>query len=296
MAEAVAENNKAIEAQGAKPDDLSGSASKIGSAAPAIPSNAPPEKKGDDEVHGAPDPKLEAENKAKAEAARKAEEEAKNKVGEEDEDTPEWDGEYVKLNDPAAESAINLLKEAGVSAKEANLIFAEAIAANDMSKVHWDVLEQKLGKDKARLAKIGIEDYYNRVYSENVKTTEKAYEAVGGEENWQKIAKWVKQTEKADPKRKAEFDEIRKGIDVGGRIALLAVQDLKALYEKHPGNNGLGVGKLTQGDRTVNDSANSPLGRTDYLKAVKEAEAKGDKQAVAALRQRRQAGMAAGLK
>lgn len=287
-------STKAIEAQGAKTTDLSGSVAAVGNIAPVAPSNKAPDilAKTDDEVHGVPDPKAEALKQAKEEEAKAGSEDE-----DDDEQPDEWNGEYVKLGDSAGESVINLLKEAKVSAREANLIFAEAIAGNDLTKIKWDVLEEKLGKDKANLAKIGITDYYTRIYSDNVKTTEKAYEVVGGEENWKSIATWVKKAEKADPKRKAEFDEIRKGIDVGGRIAILAVNDLKSLYEADPKNNGLGVKKLTTGQRVVETTDGTPLSRADYLTAVKEAHEKNSpKEVISSLQRRRQAGMAQGLR
>lgn len=233
----------------------------------------------------------EAEAKAAEEAAKAGKEQE-----EEEESTKEWDGEYMQMDDPAGQSVINLLKDSGVTAREANSYFADALKAGDPSKIDWKAIESRLGPDKTRLAQIGVKDYYDRVYSENVKTTEKAYEIVGGKDNWSKIAKWVKATEARDPKSKADFDEIRRGIDAGGRLAVHAVNDLKAMYEKDPKNNGLGTGKVHRGDSVNRDANGSPLSRGEYLKLVKEANSEGKPYSyIQSLQARREAGRKQGL-
>lgn len=239
------------------------------------------------------------EDKAKrveAEAAAKKAEEAKAAEQDPDKDADgNWKEAYIELPDPAAQSVINLLNEAGVKPVEANSFFADAFKNDDPSLIKWDLIEARLGKDKANLAKIGVMDYYNREYSKNVATTKVVKEVVGGDEAWGKVAKWVKAAEIADPSRKAEFDELRKGIDMGGRYAKQAAADLKALYEAAPGNSGLGGTKvLTKGQKTDNTGL-VPLSKADY---VAELQKHGDniKPAVyAQLRAQRKAGMAAGI-
>ena len=241
------------------------------------------------------------EEKAKiveAEAAAKKAEEAKAAEPKEDEDKDadgNWKEAYIELPDPAAQSVINLLNEAGVKPVEANSFFSEAFKNDDPSLIKWDLIEARLGKDKAALAKIGVMDYYNREYSKNVATTNTVIEVIGGKENWGKVAKWVKAAEVADPSRKAEFDELRKGIDMGGRYAKQAAADLKALYEAAPGNNGLGGTKVLEKGQKTDNTGLVPMTKQDY---ISELQKYGDsiKPAVyAELRARRKAGREAGI-
>lgn len=232
---------------------------------------------------------------AAAEAAAKLAEEDKTKEDAEKNADGSWKEDYIDLPDPAAQSVINLLKEAGVKPVEANEFFAEAFKTDDISKIKWDLLEARLGKDKTHLAKIGITDFYNREYSKNVATTNLVKEVVGGDEAWSKVAKWVGAAQTADPSRKAEFDELRKGIDMGGRYAKQAATDLKALYEAAPGNSGLGGTKVLAKGQQVSDPGVVGMSKAEYVAELQK-HGDGIKPAVyAALRARRKAGMATGL-
>lgn len=278
---------KPLDAQGVQPKDLNDGQTTNGAPKPPpAPSNAPPPKKeddGKDEVHGEgtkPDTKKPEEKKA------------------EDKDKPtddSWKQEYIKMDDPVANSVIDLLKESNVSVVEANAIFEGALKSGDIKDINWDVLRARLGDAKFTLAKAGIETYYNGKHKANMESVAAAHEVMGGPENWQTVAAWVRATEKADPSRKAEFDEIRKGLDAGGRLAKYAAQDLRKLYEGDKNNNGLGTSKIVQGTSTAPTGV-APLSRADYLKEMKAANDRNAKPAeIAALRARRQAGMQAGI-
>lgn len=262
------------------------------------PSPAPkPEPEAKPPVVETDEQKAEAAKAAEAQAAKDAEaaKAAEEANKDDDDDTEEkWNGEYITFNDPAAQSVVNLLNEAKVSGIEANDIFKDAIEADDPSKIKWDVLEAKIGKDKTNLAKIGFKDYFDRVYSQNRATTKTVFEVVGGQENWGKIAKWVQKAEKADPSRKAEFDELRKGIDAGGRFGKAAAEDFRKLYEADPKNSGLGGSKVQSGDKppAKNEQA---LSRADYLVEVRKLGDNPDPATYAALRARRVAGLNAGI-
>lgn len=263
----------------------------------AVNNNPSPAPKPDDNVKPpAKEPELTPEQVAAA-AAKAAEETAKNKPTEDDDDDVDpdaWKEQYIQFEDPTAQSVVNMLTEAGVSPVEANSIFEEALQHDDLSKVKWDVLEARLGKDKANLARVGITDYYNREYSKNVATTNMTYETMGGKENWDKVAKWVKSTEKSDGSRKAEFDELRNGLNMGGRYAKQAAADLKTLYEADTKNSGLGASKIIKGD-TPPKGGIEPISRADYVAGLKKLGDRGNPQAIAELRSRRRAGMAAGI-
>lgn len=286
---------KADSVQGASAENLSGSQGHVGSPAPAAPASRGPA--ADEALKNKQGLGNDADEDAKVAAAKAAEENKGSENEQDDDDGPaEWDGNYMSFGDESADSVVDLLKDANVGAREANLIFEEALKTDDLSKIKWDVLEEKLGAAKAKLAKVAIQDYYNRVYSQHVATTKAVHEAVGGEANWQKIAKWVRTTEKADPSRAAEFNELRKGIDSGGKLAMYATKDLIALYEADTKNKGLGTSKVVRGDKATDNSQHgSPLSKTEYNALIKKAHSERASAAdIAALRARRQAGMKAG--
>lgn len=211
-------------------------------------------------------------------------------------DEPKDDGEYITMEDASGQAVINMLKEAGVTRVEADAIFKDGLTSKDPSKVNWDLLAAKLGPDKTALAKVGIEKFYQDQIVKVDATVTKAHEIVGGAENWNTIAAWVKVAEAADASRKPVFNSIRAAIEKGGYVAELAVKDLKAQYDADPKTNGLGTTKIIEGNQNPSRGQGEPLTRTEYYKLRTEAERKGAKQPeINALQARRRAGMAAGI-
>lgn len=288
------ETRDPIAVHGATPENLSdGQGTKGAPSAPKDTGVSKPELSAADKVAAA-----EAAKVKEAEAlAAKAKAAADKDATEPTEVEPD-DGkiEYLELKDPTGNAVIELLKEAGVKAVEANLIFEEAYKTGDPTKIKWDVLKSRLGDAKFVLAQQGIEAFYNTTYKKNAESTATAYEIVGGEDNWKKVVAWVKRTEAANPKLKADFDEIRAGIDAGGRLLKHSVTDLKAMYEADAKNNGLGVGKVVKGSSVPGPLGGTAMSRGDYLTAMKEAMDKRASPAVIAnLRARRAAGRQQGL-
>lgn len=220
---------------------------------------------------------------------------------EEETKTPEddkWKNEYVTLDHPSGQAAIDLLKESGVTPVEANVLFEEAIKTGDLTKVKWDQLEAKIGKGKALLVKNGIEAYYNDVGAKNTKTRDAVFEIMGGEANWTKVKLWAQAAEKVDPTGEIaeEVSNARKALDLGGTAGKEAAKRLKTLYEADKSNKGLGVTTLVKGD-SVAKAAGDPLSRADYLTAMKKLHATGYSAAEEAkLNSRRKAGMEQGLR
>lgn len=281
---------EALAASGATQENLNPGEVGGGNPQPPAPVNKAPEKKGDDEEHGVPVNKSPSEEKKVEQPDKKADDSANDQP-----DDESWKNQYIQFEDEAGQSVVNLLNEAGVKPIEANAFFADAVASGDFTKIRWDLIEARLGKDKAALARIGITHHYETVWKRNDETKAKGYEVVGGEQNWNKVAAWVRKTESADPRRKAEFDEIRKGIDAGGRLAEYAFQDLKRMYEADTSNSGLGVQKVQHGT-TQGDPVGGPLTRREYVEELKKAHDRGAKPAeIQAIQARRRAGMQAGL-
>jgi len=108
-----------------------------GNPAPVDRGNTVPEKKPEPKTADqiAADKKVADEKvlaDAKVIADAKAAEDAKVKEG--------WQKEYVKVENPDAQAAIDLMNEAGVSPIEANAIFEKAIKSKDLNDIDWATL------------------------------------------------------------------------------------------------------------------------------------------------------------
>lgn len=229
--------------------------------------------------------------KEKADADAAAAEKAKTTDDEED----DWDGEYVALDHPSGDAAIEVMKEAGMSAIEASAVFADALKTGDITKVKWNLLEAKIGKAKTQLVKDGITQYNTEVISKTQATRATVLETVGGEDNWQAITKWAKAREKTDKVFAGQLQEYRKAIEIGGGIAKHTAEVLKAEFNKDPKNNGLGVTAIIQGG-ALPASVDNPLTRADYVVELKKAhDRRASPEEIKALDARRTAGRQKGI-
>lgn len=241
-----------------------------------------------------PEKKVEGEEETKPD-----EEDDKTSDDDAKDDDKEWAKAWIKTGHEACDAAIELMEKAGVTPIEGNAIFEKAISANDLSLVDWKLLEAKLGKGTTMLVKQGVEQYYDEVYKEQVATTQAAYEAVGGEKNWEKVSKWSKALRKTDKEWDAKVGNFQKAIDVGGATAAWAIAQIKEAYEADPKNSGLGVAKVQVGDKKVNKgSAGEPLNRSQYVAEMQKLEnytGKDRDAKIAALRMRREDGRNQGM-
>lgn len=259
---------------------------KLGNPAPVDKGNTPP-------VVAKAEPT--AAEKAAAEAKTLADAKAITDAAEAAKATERegWQKEYVTIDNPDAQAAIDIMNKAGVSPVEANAIFAKAIESGNLADVDWATLEAKTDAATARLVKNGIEKYHNDVVSVQNKTVAEVHGIMGSEANWITVRAWAQAQEKTDPTFKAKVADYRKALDTGGFAAKAAAQALKADYEAHPDNGGLGQQRITRGDTAASGEA-APLSRADYLDAVKAAERnRASPAAMEALHNRRRAGMAA---
>ncbi len=242
--------------------------------------------------------KEEADAKVKTEADTKAAEEAaKKKAEDEAKSKEEWSKEWLTVGNAHADAAISLMKEAGMKPVEGNEVFEEAIKTGDLNKVKWELLDARLGKDKAFLVRTGIETYFSTEYKAQQEVVTYAHEKVGGEAGWDKVKDWAQKVEKTDAAFKRNLDEWRGGLKLGGFAARAAVDAIKAAYEADSKNGSLTTTKHERGtvtpSGTVTVEGLSRRGYTDELE-----KAGGDrapKSVQEALWARRQAGMKAGI-
>lgn len=255
-----------------------------GAGAPKAPvvNNAPPPKEQTPEEKA----KEEAELKAKeAEAAKAAEDKPEDDTKEEEALT-----DYPDYGDPAADAVVGLFKEAKITVAEANELLAEAIETGDFSKVDLAKLTEKLGKDKAQLVMIGVQQYYNNVTAGVKEVTTAVYESVGGQANYEKVQAWAKAKASKDAAFKSQMEGLNAMFDLNKTAALMAAKELVTLYEADSGNSSLQK-KQIRGDAAVS-TANSPtdyISRKDYNKQIKQAYDDNDGHKIASLRARRAA-------
>lgn len=181
------------------------------------------------------------------------------------EDDGKWKDEYVTIDNPYAQSAINLLKEAKVSPVEANDIFQKAIESSDLSKVDWARLEKLVGPDKALLIKQGVTSYYDGEYKTQQETVKKGHEAFGGQEGWEKARGFFQKLEKTNPEFAAKMPQFRQMLDMGGWAAERAIGELKEIYSADPNNSGTRAStkNLEKGNGVARDN-NGALTKEQY--------------------------------
>lgn len=288
-----------VNSQGAAQSDIAPGQTGKGPEAPLDTGlgRKPVEPSAEEEVHGVP-LKKGPSDKAKEVEAGKPDPKQDDEPGDDDDtggDDESWKGQYISLPHEAGQSVIDLLKESGVSPVEANAIFAKAAETENLNDIQWDVLESRLGSAKFKLAKLGIETYYKEQFVKGAETVRAVHEEIGGEKNWNTVKKWAQAKEGKDPAFKKELDEIRAGIEAGGRSARYAAKDLKALYEADKGNKGLATDKIIRGDNRPAQSG-APLSRKEYMVEMHKANEAGKPQShYAELRARRAEGRAQGI-
>ena len=257
--------------------------------APEVSNTPPPEEKSaEDKAKEAEAAKIEADAKAKEEADAKAKEEAEKAAEDENKEADEELTEYPEYGDEAADAAVSLLKEAGVTPAEADKFFREAVEANDLSKIDIAALTEKVGKDKASLIMMGVKDYYNRQMASTQESVDAVYGVVGGKENWDQVSAWARTKSNSDKAFASRMAELNQMFDLNKSAASMAARELVDLYNKDSNNKSLSV-NMTHGDSSASRSGlgSEPLSRADYIEQLKAAEAKGDKAKVAELNARR---------
>lgn len=203
--------------------------------------------------------------------------------------------EYVSLDHPSGQAAIDMLKNAGVGPNEANAFFAEAIQNNDIQLVDWAGLEARVGKSAAHLIKVGVESYYTEMQQRTTATVEATYDIFGGKDNFEVVKQWAKTLESTDKAFASDLSAIRDMLNEGGAKAKAGARELLRLYNADTKTKGLDNKKLVVGDST-GTVVGTPLSRAQYLEEIKKAhDSKAPQHVIAAIQQRRKAGMAAGL-
>ena len=203
--------------------------------------------------------------------------------------------EFVKIGDPAYDAVIDVLKDSGVSAQEANDMFAKAANSGELKDIDWNAIEAKIGSAKTFLVKSGVEAFYNNKQTAINETVRQTHEIFGGEQNWNKVKAWAQAKEAGDGSFKKKVDSIRALLNEGGQRAEIGARELLRLYNTDGGTKGLNATKLVQGTATGN-VIGTPLTRADYINELKQAHDRNAKpHEIKAINERRYAGIKAGI-
>jgi hypothetical protein len=285
--------NLGVGSQGASNGDLDDSAKGNGNPAPAETGKEKPKHKGIDldaedglQDTGEDPTKIEAEKKDAVAAEEKVETDPKPKT---------TGKEYATYDDPAAQGAIDVLKESGVSAEDAEKFFAPFFKSGELKDINWSELEAKIGKGKAWLVKTGVETAHANEVTKRDATVTQTLEIFGGQENWNTVKTWAQTKETTDPAFKKQVDDIRDLLNLGGAKASAGARELLRLFNSDTGTKGNGAKSLVTGT-TTGAVVGKPLTRAEYYTAMEKAENSGASEAVKQeLRDRRHAGMVAGI-
>lgn len=223
-----------------------------------------------------------AEEKAKLAEAETAEAARVKAETDKPKDAPIED-EFESYGHPGADAAIKTMKEAGVTAKQADEWFEKAARTGNAEDMNIAEMEKVLGKDKAALVGTAVKAYYADVRAESTANAKAAADAVGGQDNFNLVKDWALKKEKADPAFNKKLNEFRRMIELGTGPASMAGKALQGLYEADPNNKSLSI-KMVEGDSATSVDSAGSITRADYLAQVKVAEAKGDHVEVARLR------------
>jgi hypothetical protein len=202
--------------------------------------------------------------------------------------------QWPTFADQALTASANLMKDAGLAPTDAKTIFSKTLQTGKIEDVDLPALEEKIGKDKAALAMIGVKDYFTRQQAISSQTIQEVEAVFGGKDAYAKVRDWATAKAAADPAFAKDVESYRGMFNAGGISARAAAKDLLSQYTNSPETSGV-VTKMVNGNKTVtvDTTAQQPLSRSEYLELLKEANKKGDLRAVAELDARRRAGIKA---
>lgn len=188
-------------------------------------------------------------------------------------------------------AAIQLMRDAGMNRGDGEKVFGKAFQTGNLADIDRAALVAKVGEQKAALILAGITQYNEATGSTRMAAAKAVMDVMGGQENWVKVRTWARALEKADPAFAKELNEYRDMIDLGGRSAKFAAEELRKLYEADTKNSSL-TRTVVAGDGRLERVDNPITSRQEYVKLLKQAHNKGDMEAVRQINARRQAGRA----
>lgn len=205
-------------------------------------------------------------------------------------ETPALD--YQTYADPSATLVVDLLKDAGITATQAQDIFKDAVASLDINKVDWKSLQDKHGNAKTAALKLAVETYYVKAQARVQANVNEVHATVGGKDNWAVVSAWAVNAAKTDAAFKTKLEDYNKLFDMSPMAAKFAATELVTAFNADKRNTTLNTTTLVAGTTGVVNTTSVPTHRADYIKALTAAHKAGDTTEVARLRAGRAAYLA----
>lgn len=157
-------------------------------------------------------------------------------------------------------SALKILKAAGLSADDLGTHFSEAFKTGDISSIDQEALKEAIGEDNAVLAMAGVSQWSAGAGSAALAAAREIHQSVGGSGNWSKMTTWAKEMVKADPGRKAEITEITEMLNGNATARKLGAAEFKRIFNADPKNVTVGSTEvISKGTSSVTVAAATPL-------------------------------------
>lgn len=177
--------------------------------------------------------------------------------------------EYPTLDNPDAQSIVNVFAEKNVDPAVLDSIFAKAIQSGNIDDVDVKALREAVGSNADLIMATA-----RKVYEDNKRVSEQAVKDVhnmfGGKESWEAMVAWAHAQAAADPAFATKLNTYRSMIDIGGEQRRLAVNALKESYMNDP--NVTVHPQLMQGDRPANGTVTNPImTNREYSEALRAA-------------------------
>lgn len=203
----------------------------------------------------------------------------------------EGPAEFVTYGHPAADAAVEMIREAGVTPEQATAWFKEAAASQDLSKIDLAAMEAAMGKSKAAVVQSAVKEFLGETIATRNEAVNAAYNAVGGKEAFETARDYAKNSK--DPAVQKQLAVLLPMFELGAGAAAIAARELKTLYEAGPNNSALS-NSVAHGD-SLDNSGGETIGKRDYYEQITAAHKKGDKQEIQRLNNLRQYSIKQGI-
>lgn len=152
-----------------------------------------------------------------------------------DEPSTELDHDvWGQTHNENGDAVLKMLQDAKVTPDEAKALLFDAVQAGDVTQIDKAALAEKVGDAQATLIINGAKLFISERADATAATVSTVHDAVGGEENWTKVAEWgVKNIPEA------EMNDYRDMIDAGGAKAQFAAQQMAAKFNGDEANSSL---------------------------------------------------------
>lgn len=182
-------------------------------------------------------------------------------------DPPKY--EYPQLDNPDAQSIVNVFAEKNIDPAVLNTVFEKALETGNIEDVNMQALKDAAGANADLIMGMA-----RKVYEDNKRRSEQAIQEVygmfGGQEPWEAMVGWAHDKAKTDAAFEAKLTTYRNMIDIGGEQRRLAVGALKEIYMNDP--NTTVHPALLNGDQAPGTTVSNPImSNREYSEALREA-------------------------